>query len=93
MTPSATPEITQTPPGTPQCRPPPVEVEAQLAALGGAQRQLELMLQNLMEELVWRRVADVLREATSQALENAERAYERSQVCRRELTSLRHAVP
>ena len=58
-----------------------------------AQRQLEDMLQNLMEELVWRRVADVLREATSQALENAERAYERSQVCRRELTSLRHAVP
>ena len=58
-----------------------------------AQRQLRLMLENLMEEHVWRRVADVLRQAASQAAENAERAYERSQICRHEITSLRHAVP
>ena len=58
-----------------------------------AQRQLRLMLQNLMEEHVWRRVADVLRQAASQAAENAERAYERSQICRREITSLRQPVP
>ena len=58
-----------------------------------AQRQLNLMLQNLMEEHVWRRVADVLRQAASQAAENAERAYERSQSCRREITSLRQPVP
>ena len=58
-----------------------------------AQRQLRLMLQNLMEEHVWRRVADVLRQAASQAAENAERAYERSQSCRREITSLRQPVP
>ena len=58
-----------------------------------AQRQLELMLQNLMEEHVWRRVADVLQETASQAAENAERAYERSQICRREITSLRQLVP
>ena len=54
-----------------------------------AQRQLQLMLQNLMEEHVWRRVADVLQQAASQAAENAERGYERSQICRREITSLR----
>ena len=54
-----------------------------------AQRQLRLMLQNLMEEHVWRRVADVLQQAASQAAENAERGYERSQICRREITSLR----
>ena len=58
-----------------------------------AQRQLRLMLQNLMEEHVWRRVADVLRQAASQAAENAERAYERSQICRREITSLRQPPP
>ena len=58
-----------------------------------AQRQLRLMLQNLMEEHVWRRVADVLQQAASQAAENAERAYERSQICRREITSLRQPVP
>ena len=57
-----------------------------------AQRQLRLMLQNLMEEHVWRRVADVLRQAASQAAENAERGYERSQICRREITSLRQPV-
>ena len=58
-----------------------------------AQRQLRLMLQNLMEEHVWRRVADVLQQAASQAAENAERGYERSQICRREITSLRQPVP
>ena len=58
-----------------------------------AQRQLRLMLQNLMEEHVWRRAADVLQQAASQAAENAERAYERSQICRREITSLRQPVP
>ena len=58
-----------------------------------AQRQLRLKLENLMEEHVWRRVADVLRQAASQAAENAERAYERSQSCRREITSLRQSVP
>ena len=58
-----------------------------------AEEQLELMLQKLMEEHVWRRVADVLQEAASQAAENAERAYERSQVCRREIMSLRQTVP
>ena len=58
-----------------------------------AQRQLRLMLQNLMEEHVWRRVADVLRQAASQAAENAESAYEISQCCRREITSLRQPVP
>ena len=57
-----------------------------------AQRQLRLMLENLMEEHVWRRVADVLRQAASQAAENAERGYERSQICRREITSLRQPV-
>ena len=57
-----------------------------------AQRQLRLMLQNLMEEHVWRRVADVLQQAASQATENAERTYERSQNCRREITSLRQPV-
>ena len=58
-----------------------------------AQRQLQLMLQNLMEEHLWRRVADVLRQAASQAAENAESAYEISQCCRREITSLRQPVP
>ena len=58
-----------------------------------AQRQLRLKLENLMEEHVWRRVADVLRQAASQAAENAERGYERSQICRREITSLRQPVP
>ena len=58
-----------------------------------ARRQLRLMLENLMEEHLWRRAADVLRQAASQAAENAERAYERSQSCRREITSLRQPVP
>ena len=58
-----------------------------------AQRQLKLMLKTLLEEHMWRRVADVLRQAASQAAENAERAYERSQICRREITSLRQLVP
>ena len=57
-----------------------------------AQRQLRLKLENLMEEHVWRRAADVLQQAASQAAENAERAYERSQICRREITSLRQPV-
>ena len=58
-----------------------------------AQRQLRLMLENLMEEHLWRRAADVLRQAASQAAENAESAYEISQCCRREITSLRQPVP
>ena len=58
-----------------------------------AQRQLNLMLDNLMVEHAWRRVADVLQQAASQAAENAEREYERSQICRREITSLRRPVP
>ena len=58
-----------------------------------AHDQLKHMLQNLKEEHVWRRVADVFRQAALQAAENAERAYERSQICRREITSLRQPVP
>ena len=58
-----------------------------------AERQLILMIENLMEEHLWRRAADVLRQAASQAAENAERAYEHSQICRCEITSLRQPVP
>ena len=58
-----------------------------------AHDQLEHMLENLQEEHVWRRVADVFRQADLLAAENAEGAFERSQICRREITSLSQPVP
>ena len=58
-----------------------------------AQRELELMLENIMDEFLWSQVADMFREAAERAEHNAQTAYERSNVNKAELTNLRHAAP